>query len=107
MASPSFGPAHDDLAALDVAKVKSVHRLAGFEHHKVGDVDDVVDRAHAGRLQASASSSPATSLMRRFLTTGHNTADREVVISTVTCICSTDVAALWFRKRAPADETAF
>ena len=32
--------------------VERVHRLAHLQHHVVGDVDDVVDGAHAGGLEA-------------------------------------------------------
>ena len=42
------GAAHMDLAALDAGEVKGVHGLAVLEHDVVGDVDDVVDGAHAG-----------------------------------------------------------
>src|SRR5205823_9566525 len=34
--------------------VKRVRRLAEFEHHKIGDVDDVVDRANADALDLRA-----------------------------------------------------
>ena len=39
-------------AACDAVEVERVHRLAGEEHHVVGDVDDVGDRPHAGGEQA-------------------------------------------------------
>ena len=42
--------AHADAAA-ELGEVEAVHRLAEFEHHVVGDVDDVVDRPHAGSRQ--------------------------------------------------------
>ena len=42
------------LAAPDSALVEGVHRLAELEHHVVCDVDYVVDRAHAGRLESLA-----------------------------------------------------
>ena len=50
MASPSFAR-RTMIWPPDVRKVKGVHRLAGFEHDKVGDVDDVVDRAHAAAFR--------------------------------------------------------
>ena len=37
-----------------------MQRAAAFEHHVVGDVDDVADRAHAGERRAAAASSRAT-----------------------------------------------
>ena len=43
--SPSRGAAHDQVRARDAVEVERVQRLAGEQHHVVGDVDDVVDRA--------------------------------------------------------------
>ena len=43
--------ADDDLAALDIAIIEGVHRLAVFDHDIVRDVDDVVDRSDAGGAQ--------------------------------------------------------
>ena len=48
------GVADNDLVALDILDVKGVHRLAVLEHDVVGDVDDVVDRAHAAGAQTLA-----------------------------------------------------
>ena len=45
--SPSFGEPHDDAAPREPVEVERVQRAAAFEHHVVGDVDDVADRAHA------------------------------------------------------------
>ena len=39
--------ADDDALAAHGIVVEGVQRLAGFEHHVVRDVDDVVDRPHA------------------------------------------------------------
>ena len=39
--------AHDDLLAADAREVERVHGLAVLEHDVVGNIDDVVDRAHA------------------------------------------------------------
>ena len=44
---------HDD-AALELAQVVGVHRLAELEHHVVGDVDHGADRAQAGAAQPLA-----------------------------------------------------
>ena len=46
--------ADDDPAALHAAEVERVHRLTVFEHDVVGDIDDVVDRAHAAVAQPFA-----------------------------------------------------
>ena len=46
------GAAGDEPAAADLAGVERVQRLAPAEHHVVGDVDDVVDGAHAGVREA-------------------------------------------------------
>ena len=35
-------------------EIERVHRLPELEHHVVGDVDDVVDRADAGSLEPLA-----------------------------------------------------
>ncbi len=45
------GPTDNDTAAAQGGEVKGVQRLAGFEHHVVGDVDDIVDRPHAHGAQ--------------------------------------------------------
>ena len=50
--------AHDD-AAVELAPVIGVHRLAELEHHVVGDVDHRADRTQAGATQALAASRPA------------------------------------------------
>ena len=44
--------AHDDLSAADRLGVKRVHGLPHFQHDKVCDVHDVIDRADAGLGQA-------------------------------------------------------
>ncbi len=41
-------------AGADVRRVERVQRLAEFEHHEIGDIDDVVDRAHADGFQFRA-----------------------------------------------------
>ena len=41
--------ADDQLAAGHLVEVEGVQRLAGQQHHVVGDVDDVVDRPHGRR----------------------------------------------------------
>ena len=46
------GRPHDDLAPGHLVEVEGVQRLAGQQHHVVGDVDDVVDRPLAGGDQA-------------------------------------------------------
>ena len=45
-------PADHEVPAGDEVPVERVQRLAGQQHHVVGDVDDVVDRALAGGHQA-------------------------------------------------------
>ena len=47
------GAAHDDLRAAQLLGVERVQRLTGEQHHVVGDVDDVVDRAHARSARAA------------------------------------------------------
>ena len=42
----------DERAPRQPLEVERVHRLSELEHHVVGDVDDVADRADAGRGQA-------------------------------------------------------
>src|SRR5213076_968752 len=42
----------DDLAASQRVVVEGMQRVAERQHHVVGDVDDVRDRAHPGREQA-------------------------------------------------------
>ena len=49
--SPSLARAHDDAPAAHLVEVERVQRLAGGEHHVVGDVDDVRDRALPGGHQ--------------------------------------------------------
>ena len=49
--SPGRGAADDERPAGQPLEVERVHRLAELEHHVVGDVDDVVDRADAGGLE--------------------------------------------------------
>ena len=41
------GPPHDDAAAPNLGEVEGVERLPAFEHHVVGDVDDIVDAGHS------------------------------------------------------------
>ena len=48
-----------------VARSYGVVRLAELEHHVVADVDDVVDRAHAGRGRAARPSTAPTGRRRR------------------------------------------
>ena len=50
--SPSSRPAHDEPPAGDAVEVEGVQRAADEQHHVVGDVDDVVDRALPGGHQA-------------------------------------------------------
>ena len=52
MRSSSRRAPHHDLPAREAVEVEGVQRLAGQQHHVVGDVDDVGDRAHPGGLQA-------------------------------------------------------
>ena len=44
--------ADNDLMTLDIAQIIRVHRLSGFQHNEVGDIDDVVDAADTGASQA-------------------------------------------------------
>ncbi len=44
-------PAHDDGLVLHLGKVEGVHRVAGLQHHEVGDVHDVVDGPYARAVQ--------------------------------------------------------
>src|SRR5690606_17310806 len=46
-----LSPPYNDLWSFDQGEVKSMQRLASLKHHKVGDVDDVIDRTHAGSTQ--------------------------------------------------------
>ena len=46
--------AHDDLPSAHPAQIEGVHGMAGLQHHKIGDVHDIVDRPHAGGVQAAA-----------------------------------------------------
>ena len=46
------GAARDQPAAADLGGVEGVQRLAHGQHHVVGDVDHVVDGAHAGVREA-------------------------------------------------------
>jgi hypothetical protein len=55
LSSSSFSPArqaHVD-RALQLGVVEGVQRLAEFEHHVVGDVDQRADRADAAALEAA------------------------------------------------------
>jgi len=47
----SYGTAHNDLLAFDAGGIESVQGMPVFEHAVVGDIDDIVDRAHAGVVQ--------------------------------------------------------
>ena len=49
-----FCTANDHAVPLQVAQVKSVHRLAIFEHDEICDIDNIVNRAHAARTQPLA-----------------------------------------------------
>ena len=53
MRSPRVRPPDVD-AALQLVEVERVQRMAGLQHHVVGDVDQVRDRAHPARGQAHA-----------------------------------------------------
>ena len=53
MVSPIFCPPYNDLRPADIPHIKGVHGLAGFQHHEVGDVDNVVNGAHPGALDAA------------------------------------------------------
>ena len=46
-----LGGAHDDLAAAHLVQIKGVHGMAGFQHHIVGDIYNVIDGAHAGGVE--------------------------------------------------------
>ena len=46
--------AHDDPAAVELGEVEGVQWVAEREHHVVGHIDDVRDRAHAGVGQPGA-----------------------------------------------------
>ena len=48
---PTTGAPDDDVMVTDSVVVEGMHRLTQFEHHVVGDVHQVVDRAHAGGRQ--------------------------------------------------------
>ena len=72
-------------------KVERVHRLAQFEQHVVGDVDDVADRSDAGRLQARLHP-------RRRRADGH-VGDRA-------CVARAEVRVLDARRRCPPSSTA-
>ena len=45
---PSFGPAYNYGLIAKPVQVEGVERLVKLQHHVVGDVDHVVDRAHPG-----------------------------------------------------------
>ncbi len=49
--SPAARQPHDDATAREPAEVVRVQRTAALEHHVVGHVDDVADRAHARERQ--------------------------------------------------------
>ena len=63
--SPSRRRADAEPAAAERVEVVGVVRLAELEHHVVADVDDVVDRAHAGRRRAARPSTAPTGRRRR------------------------------------------
>ena len=46
-----LGGAYDDLAAAHLVQIKGVHGMAGFQHHIVGDIYNVIDGAHAGGVE--------------------------------------------------------
>ena len=46
--------AHDDLSVREAGIVKRMHRLAVLKHDVVGDINDVVDRAHTAGVQTLA-----------------------------------------------------
>ena len=46
------GAAHGDSRAVKALVVKCVHRLTVLKHDIVGDIDDIVDRTHAGRAES-------------------------------------------------------
>jgi hypothetical protein len=46
-----LGQPHADLAPAEPRLIEGVHRVAELEQHVVGDVDQVVDGAHAGRRE--------------------------------------------------------
>ena len=48
------GAAHDNVAVLHLRQIKSVHRVAGFQHHIVCDIDNIVDGTNAGGVQRLA-----------------------------------------------------
>ena len=45
------GAADHQRPAVETIEIERVHRLPELEHHVVGDVHDVADRPHAGRLE--------------------------------------------------------
>ncbi len=51
--------AHHDGLVLHLGKVEGVHRVAGLQHHEVGDVHDVVDGPHPRAVQVLAHPSGA------------------------------------------------
>ena len=61
------GAPHDDLGAGDLRAVERVQRLAQFEHHVVGRVDDVVERAHPAQFEPA----PDPDRRRADLDAGH------------------------------------
>ena len=40
--------AYNNVMISDIVDIKGMHGLAGLQHHKVGNVYDVVDRTHTG-----------------------------------------------------------
>ena len=58
--SAAARPADDDAPSANLLEIERVHRLAHLEHHVVGDVDDVVDRADAGGFEPLAQPVRAT-----------------------------------------------
>ena len=60
-----LGQPHDETAAAERVEVVRMVRLVALEHDVVADVDDVVQRPHAGCTQADGASSRATGRRRR------------------------------------------
>ena len=68
--SPRSALPHHDPPAAHLVEVEGVQRLAGAEHHVVGDVDDVGDRPLAGGRQALLEPLAATGRSSRPRTRG-------------------------------------
>ena len=58
--SPGARAADHERRPAEPLEIERVHRLPELEHHVVGDVDDVADRADAGRLEPVAQPVAAT-----------------------------------------------